>query len=317
MLFDAFIFVLTILLPSFGVPLIAYYIGKKVGQRLGSHGFLRWVGSIVAFILSILFLFAISESFIQLSLAALGGSSISISLVTNVIVAPLLGFSSLVGIGFLIHTLLKLVPQKIEDKTKPKKPLLITFLVMFVLLVTPYLFWQGVLTVSSHNKRFAESIVIANLKDHCPPKNTDKCDELRPLPAVLQNKKIVMASSTYVEFDPYELQHRQLSSLDVVGFINIRPNKFPGEDIVSPQSDKSGYLSDKEFVIVRAVYSYVCEYCVDSSDGGYIILENATGYRFMAFLNSLDFSSTPTKKVSWDSQVPFDGLGKDWFLENI
>jgi|SRR3989338_694216 len=307
--------IVAILSSVFWVPFTAYKIGKKVGQKLIYHSFLRWVSSIAVFILSILFLVILSEVFIQLFLAV-SGANPAVDFIANAILAPLIGLSTLIGLGILIHTLLQPTPQEVAARKRRRGSFIISALVVIGVLLVPYFFWQSVLAISSHNKKFAELIVLANLKSHCSPKNTSNCHELRPLPAVLQNKKIILASSTYAEFSPYELNYKQAVDLDVDGFVNFSSYKSAKTNFIAPQSGKSGYLQDKEYKIIRAVYSYKCSYCIDSSNFGYVVLENNGGYRFITFLDDFDSSSSSSKRIPWDQQLPFDGLGVDWFLES-
>lgn len=314
MTFSSIITIILIPLSIFGIPLLAYTVGKKVGHMLVPHRFLSWISSIISFILSTAILFTLSATLIQLFLAS-SVSSVLIDIIVNAILAPLMSFSIIIGFGFLIHALLQLNYKEADIEKKRKRPVVVTVLVVVGILFAPYFIWQGILNISSHNKKFAESIVLMNLKNHCPPKGIENCHELRPLPAVLQNKKIVLASSTYAEFEPYKLEYKEAANLDVDGFLSLSTYKFPGMDLVTPQSEKSGYLQDKEFKIIRAVYSYACSYCIDSSDSGYLVLENNSGYRFIAFLSDLDFSASTTKRVPWDQQVPFGKLETDWFLE--
>lgn len=315
MTFGTIIAVVAIVSCLVGVPWIAYHIGKKVGHLLIFYTFLRWTSSITAFIVSTLFLFVLSTSLIEISFATSGTSTLAIDIVVNVIIAPLLGFSSLIGIGFLIHTLLKSAPQKIEGATKPKKPLLKTLLILFALLFLPYLFWQTILNISSHNKKFAEFMVMQHLKHSCDGKEKKEgCDELLPIPKILQNKKIVFASSTLVEFDPYESQHRETASLDLVGLISASRYKPQEVLYVQPQDQRSGYLQEREFFIVRAVRSYACNWCIDSDDYEYLVLQDTTGNRFYGFLH---YYATGKEEGTWDESVPFDGLGEAWFLEPI
>ena len=301
------------MLSVIGIPLAAYYISKKISLTFVSHKFFQWIASITTFIFSVLFLSALLGALMEFFLVALGRSHTAVALIVNVILLPLTSFSTLVGFGFLVHTLLRTTPKETASGTGPKRHSAISVLVVIGIVLAPYLLWQGVLYLSSHNKKFAESIVSLNLKEYCPPNNSSNCEELRPLPAILKNKKIVMATSTYVEFSPYEVKYRQMSDIDVDGYINLSTYKSPGNHIVSPAEEKTGYLQDRYYSIVRAVYSYRCSYCFDSDDFGYLVLEDSSGYRFMAFFD--DFATSTRSDIPWDEQVPFQGLNVEWFLE--
>lgn len=151
------------------------------------------------------------------------------------------------------------------------------------------------------------SIVRSNLKDNC--NKSPDCDELRPIPKILQNKKIVFNKNTKIEFDP--LNEIKLPELDILGFLDTG-RLVDGEKVnfTDPALRMSGNLEEREYKIVRAVYSYKCNLCIDSSDIAYIVVEDSKGNRFMVFLDEYDSSVSPGRSLSWDEYIPYF-LGKD------
>lgn len=127
------------------------------------------------------------------------------------------------------------------------------------------------------------------------------CDELRALPKVLQNKKIVFSKDINIEFDPYESWKEAVES-GTVGFLDTDSGKLSNE-FVDPALQKRGYVAEREYKIVRAVYHYNCSYCIDSSDNAYVVLQDSAGNRFTALLD--DLSDIPGRDIPWDEQLPF------------
>ncbi|OGZ41908.1 MAG: hypothetical protein A2W41_02850 [Candidatus Ryanbacteria bacterium RIFCSPHIGHO2_01_45_13] len=127
------------------------------------------------------------------------------------------------------------------------------------------------------------------------------CDELRVLPKVLQNKKIIFSKGINIKFDPYE-SLKEVAESGTVGFLDTDSWKLSNE-FVDPASQKRGYVAEREYKTVRAVYHYNCSYCIDSSDYAYIVLEDSAGNRFTALLN--DISDIPGRDIPWDEQLPF------------
>lgn len=131
------------------------------------------------------------------------------------------------------------------------------------------------------------------------------CDEIRPIPKHLQNKKIVFNQNVNIKFDPFENKSQINSAeLDILGFIETDQFPFGHKNIVDPSSGKRGYLKEREYKIIRAVYHYNCSYCIDSSDYSYIVLEDLNRNRFISMLGDMDFSVTPGKDMPWDERLP-------------
>ena len=149
-------------------------------------------------------------------------------------------------------------------------------------------------------------MVKTSLEEPCNGKSD--CQEIRPLPEVLQGKKIVFNDDTNIMFNPYHSSSIDFHNLDVLGLIDTNNNNFY-VNIIDPLSGKYGALSDREYKIIRAVYSYKCSYCFDSSDLGYIVLEDSKGNRFEDVLDDHSDSFVgPWKNVPWDEQLP-ESLG--------
>lgn len=161
----------------------------------------------------------------------------------------------------------------------------------------------------SNFKPIVSFIVNHSLTNNCNNKNS--CDELRPLPKILQNKKIVFNKNVNIKFDPYEnINNIGFSELDILGFIDTEP-VFNGEvNFVDPTLGRPGFLEEREYKIVRAVYSYKCSYCIDSDDLAYLVLEDSKENRFMVFFQTYDSSVTPVRNFLWDEYLPYF-LSKD------
>ena len=195
-----------------------------------------------------------------------------------------------------------------------KKALKIFAILIGVLLIYSFGF-TALVYLSRYSKPLAGFLITTHLKYSCSSWKSG-CDELRPLPKVLQNKKIIFGQNTNIEFDPYQ-GVRETSELDTEGFLGVSVNKLPWKDVVDPKLKKTGYLAEREYKIIRAVYHYNCSYCIDSSDYAYIVLEDSKGNRFISFLDEYDSSVSPAKDIPWDDQLPY-ALGKDkeWKLKD-
>ncbi len=158
-------------------------------------------------------------------------------------------------------------------------------------------------------------MVNASLSNSCASGKSG-CDELRPLPKILQNKKIIFNEDTSIRFDPRYRPELKMEDLDVLGSFNTNHLDFSRDSTVDPSLGERGYLAEREYKIVRAVYHYNCSYCVDSSDYAYIVLEDSKGNRFSSLLDDLDFSTEPARRVPWDERVPYD-IGRDGELGKL
>ena len=179
---------------------------------------------------------------------------------------------------------------------------IIVLLILFLPLTMKYtVLWM------SNYRPLAEFFITWDLHFSC---GEDKkgCNELRPLPSYLVGKKLVIDNSSFVEFAPYEPQYRETADIDVLGFLDVSDTKSPGETLVNPTDQKYGYLQNKEYFPVRAVYHYKCSYCIDSSDNAYVVFEDKDKNRYIVFLNDLS-----TTTVSWDKQ-PLLLIGNGWNL---
>lgn len=173
---------------------------------------------------------------------------------------------------------------------------------------------------NNRNKSFLEPmisfIVKYSLSDDCAGRHS--CDELRPLPKNLQNKKIIFNDDVRVEFDSFDsFNGIDLSELDILGFIDT--NSFSnGKEVtfVDPSLMVSGFLREKEYKIIRAVYSYKCSYCFDSENLSYIVLEDSHGNKLMTLLEDTDCSVSPYRDLSWDEYTPYF-LSKGCYEEYI
>jgi hypothetical protein len=186
-------------------------------------------------------------------------------------------------------------------KYTPKKIIILTFI---FIVITLFLFSTLILT--SNRKFFKpviDFIVENSLEDSCNGRSN--CKEIRPLPKILQNKRIIFNDDTTVVFEPYDSSSIDFYNLDILGSIDVRRDYF-FQDIVDPLSGEYGALLEREYAIVRAVYEYKCSYCFDGSDLGYIVLEDSKGNRFIDILNDSDPSVTPWKDIPWDEQLPYN-----------
>jgi hypothetical protein len=180
----------------------------------------------------------------------------------------------------------------------------IIILIFIFIVITFFLFSTLILT--SNRKFFKpviDFIVENSLEDSCNGKSD--CEEIRPLPKILQNKRIIFNDDTTVIFEPYHSSSIDFYNLDVLGSIDVERNYF-FQDTVDPLSGEYGALLEREYKIVRAVYSYKCSYCFDSDDLGYIVLEDSKGNRFIDILDDSDPSVTPWKDIPWDEQLPYN-----------
>ena len=185
------------------------------------------------------------------------------------------------------------------------------FKVIGVVIVVAIVFgvsWNIMVYVAVRNKPLSAFLVATHFKLFSCGSSKSGCNEIRPLPTVLQNKKIVFGTTTNVEFDPFK-KHEDFSDIDTLGFLDTNPHEFDG-NFVDPLLRKRGNLAEREYTIARAVYHYNCSYCIDSSDYAYIVLEDVKGNRFISLLNDLDLSNTPGKDIPWNQQLPY-ALGKD------
>ena len=188
------------------------------------------------------------------------------------------------------------------------KILLISFIVLS--------FGVGLLTqFGSKNRAIADFFVNLTLSNSCVSGKSG-CDELRPLPKILQNKKIVFNEDTSIQFDPRYRPEIGLTDLDVLGSIDTNSHRSIQDNIVDPSLRERGYLAEREYKIIRAVYHYNCSYCVDSGDYAYIVLEDSKGNRFSSLLSDLDFSTDPAQDVPWDEQLLYE-LGRDGELGKL
>jgi hypothetical protein len=199
--------------------------------------------------------------------------------------------------------------EKIKIFFRTKKTIKIFCVIILVLFL--YNLSIGILVdFSKSNKSLENFIVSFSLKNSCIFGKSG-CDELRPLPKPLQNKKIVFSKNTEVKYDPYQDSYRDNTELDLLGFIDAELYRVGNYvNFVNPILKKEGDLEEREYKIVRAVYHYNCSICIDSSDYSYIVLEDSKGNRFTALLNDEDISVTPWKKLPWDENLPYF-MGKD------
>lgn len=176
----------------------------------------------------------------------------------------------------------------------------------------------GLLTqFGSKNKKIAGFVVNFSLPTSCSSGKSG-CDELRPLPKILENKKIVFNGDTSIQFDPRRRSEIGLTDLDVLGSLNTNRLDVTSGDIVDPSLGQRGYLLEREYKIVRAVYHYNCSYCVDSSDYAYIVLEDLKGNRFSSLLDHDYWNSSmeTARTLQWDERIPYD-LGRDGELGKL
>lgn len=166
--------------------------------------------------------------------------------------------------------------------------------------------------IGSKNRTIGDFLVNFALSNSCNLGKSD-CDEPRAIPKILQNKKIVFNSDISVEFNPLSQTERGFGEVDVLGILNTNPGG-PGVDTsYKPDFGKWGYLQDREYKIVRAVYHYNCSYCVDSSSYGYLVVEDPEGNRFELLLDDMDVSTEPARDIPWDEQLPSEIGLKEYF----
>ena len=298
------LYIFLLLGPSILSPILAYQVGKYA-VKIFRNRFLVWLSGILLFLIGY---FALYSFWVFISEKALKGAAVFSALLQH-FVSLSAGLAFLIGLGFLIQTIIKSLRARHPEYSYHLKSWTWTVICMLAIVFIPSIVAESFYYLGGSNKQVAESIVLSNLKSSCAG-HTEDCTETRSLPAILQGKKIIVATSSYVVFEP---GGGDPTTLDVNGFIDLYPFKEPGEGYVSPSDGKRGYLQDREFSVIRAAYDYHCSYCFDSSDFGYVILENTRGYRFMVFLS--EFATSSTNHIPWDQQVPFQGLGKEWFLE--
>jgi hypothetical protein len=151
-------------------------------------------------------------------------------------------------------------------------------------------------------------IVNLNLSNSCQSRSS--CNEIRPLPKPLQGKKIVFNDNTNIEFDPFGRESQiDGSQMDLIGYIDTELNTTQPDE-VGPLFGKRGFLKEREYKIIRAVYKYKCFYCIDSDNLAYIVLEDSKGNRFLTLLRDIDLSVNPGRNLLWDEYLPYF-IGKD------
>lgn len=183
--------------------------------------------------------------------------------------------------------------------TKPLKILV----VIIGIGLTYGVIWNVTVYIAVRSKPLGKFLVDTHFRLFSCNSSKSGCYELRPLPKVLQGKKIVFNSNTNVEFDPFKTRD-DFSDLDILGFLDTNPHEFDG-NLVDPVLRERGNLAEREYCIIRAVYHYNCSYCIDSSDYAYIVLEDSKGNRFSSLLNDMDSSVSPARDIPWDEQFPY------------
>ena len=168
--------------------------------------------------------------------------------------------------------------------------------------------WNLAIYISARNKSFAELLVATHFTLFSCHVNETGCNERRPLPEVLQGKKIVFNKTTTIEFDPFE-RREDFSDVDILGFLDTNSHEFKNT-FTDPVTRERGTLEEREYDIVRAVYHRNCSYCIYSIDYAYIVFEDSKVNRFSLFLNDMDSSVVPGRDIPWDRQLPFE-LGRD------
>lgn len=207
---------------------------------------------------------------------------------------------------------------KDEEKSKRRKRLVrFGVIILFILFgVIPVA--AGLLTqIGIRNRTIGNYLVNFSLSISCASGKSG-CDELRPLPKILQNKKIIFNKDTSIQFDPRYRPEIGLNNLDILGSLDASPRSPFPEDIVDPNLGKRGYLTEKEYKIIRAVYHYNCSYCIDSSDYAYVVLGDSNGNRFSSLL-AHDYwnpSMEIARTLQWDERVPYD-IGRDGELGKL
>lgn len=206
------------------------------------------------------------------------------------------------------------IPEKQKKKRKWARvgvAILLTWFVVIPLVVS--LLTQ----IGIRNRAVGNFLVNLSLSISCTSGKSG-CDELRPLPKILQNKKIIFNDDTSIQFDPRYRPEIGLTDLDTLGSFNTNHMGFERDKTVDPKLGERGYLSEREYKIVRAVYHYNCSYCIDSSDYAYVVLEDSKGNRFSSLLEH-DYwnpSMETARTLQWDERAPYD-LGRDGELGKL
>ncbi|HAT68776.1 MAG: hypothetical protein A2481_00905 [Candidatus Yonathbacteria bacterium RIFOXYC2_FULL_47_9] len=165
------------------------------------------------------------------------------------------------------------------------------------------------ITYRFHLKPIVNFMVNHWLTNSC--NNQKGCTEVRPLPGLLQGKKIVFSSNTDIFFEPFSRSEEvTLADLDTLGNLDTVSSMSSNETFVDPALSQRGYLKEREYKIIRAMYHYNCLYCIDGSDYSFIVLEDPTGNRFTSILNKFDSSVDPWRDLPWDEYLPYY-IGKD------
>lgn len=176
--------------------------------------------------------------------------------------------------------------------------------VIFGVLILGGIAWNIFIRYRFHFKPVVSFIVNYRLIHSCDDLKSG-CDEIRPIPKPLQNKKIIFNQNINIKFGPFENKSQINSAeLDTLGFIETDQFPFGHKNIVDPSLNKRGYLKEREYKIIRAVYHYNCSYCIDSSDYSYIVLEDLNENRFISMLGDMNFSVAPAEDISWDERLP-------------
>lgn len=195
----------------------------------------------------------------------------------------------------------------IKEKKGKRKWLQGGILVLLVLFVVLPLVFSLLIQVGIRNKAIGNFLINVSLANSCTSVKSG-CDELRPIPKILQNKKIIFNEDTSIQFDPRYRPEISFTDLDILGSLDTNQRRSPQDTIVDPKLGERGYLSEREYRIIRAVYHYNCSYCIDSSDYAYIVLEDSKGNRFSSLLE-YDYwnpSMETARTLQWDERVPYD-----------
>ena len=141
------------------------------------------------------------------------------------------------------------------------------------------------------------------------------CNEIRKIPKILQNKKIVFNSNADIKFEPLDSNIISLPELDVLGYLDADHFWKEPEETINPKLGERGYLKNREYKIIRAVYHYNCSYCFDTNDYSYIVIEDKQGNRFTSMLDDSYFKNGSYVELSWDKYMPYylrnDNFEKD------
>lgn len=165
----------------------------------------------------------------------------------------------------------------------------------------------------------AKFLATIDLQYSCALGKESGCNELRPIPKILQNKKIAFSKDIDILFEPFENpNYITRSDLDTLGTLDTdnTDDKTWEKNIVDPALRKRGYLSEREYNIVRTQYHYNCYLCIDSDDYADIVVEDRHGNRFVVFLRDWD-DTISSNQLPWDEWRPFfyqeEGV---FFIEN-